>query len=88
MNRTPAILCLVGLALCVIGFYLMMRVVVPTANIEGMQDQPIQPGTVHIDVLQQEATPRVFDTYVVLAGSGLAIFVSGLAMMLGRSRLN
>ncbi len=64
-----------------------MRVVYPWGPpVQGMVDQVSQPGTVHIDVLRQEAVPRVFDTYVVLAGLGLALFVSGLAMLFGRVR--
>jgi hypothetical protein len=38
------------------------------------------------DTLRHEAVPGVFGTYVGLTASGLVMFASGLAMLLGRYR--
>jgi len=88
MNRTPIILSLAGLALCVLGLFLMLRVVMPTPLTVSMGDQYgfEEKSKLNMVALTHEAVPGVFGTYVVLTATGFAIFVSGLAMMLARAR--
>jgi hypothetical protein len=82
VNRTPIILSLVGLALCVFGAYMMLRVLTSHG---GM----VNP-TFHDDVaaLRESAGPDVFTVYIALTASGFAIFAAGMAMLFGRYRQN
>ena len=88
MNRTPIILSLVGLALCVLGLFLMLRVAMPTPLTVSMGDTYgfEEKSKVNMVALTHDALPGVFGTYVVLTASGFAIFASGLTMLLGRNR--
>ena len=85
MNRTAIVLSLLGLVLFLFGVYMILRVITVPLSGGGMSDDPASQA--HFDELRQEAGPRVFGTYAVLAASGFAIFAAGLAMLFGRNRL-
>ena len=85
MNRTPIVLSLFGLVLFLFGVYMMLRVVMAPISGGTMSDDPASQA--HLDELRQDAGPRVFGTYVVMAASGFAVFAAGLAMLFGRNRL-
>ncbi|HEX4141402.1 MAG TPA: hypothetical protein VHY09_13720 [Candidatus Methylacidiphilales bacterium] len=85
MNRTPIVLSLLGLALCIFGAYMMLRVLMPPLG-GGMLDQSSEVAGVDIAALRQSAGSDVFSTYILLTASGFAIFAAGLAMLFGRLR--
>jgi amino acid transporter len=86
MNRTPLVLSLLGLALLLFGVYMILRFATLPLSQMGLSDNPNAVDTAA--VLRHEAGPGVLGTYFALAAAGLVMFGTGLAMMLGRSRLN